>query len=217
MFYPARWKKITVDQSKVLKKTVPFFWATRYTYYFDKQIKQKLPNFCQNCPKFAPKSPVLDWQFTTCKLSLHSDLQCQNTLYRFLSKLWWILKYRSSPADLHTRKRPSTPLPKNTQSYLMVSHTLNPSRGLVPSRFPPAMPVTMVGSQSLTCMRSRLMVPLTVSGRRGLWMNPVTRTPPSQSVVLFPLRGQLLPLNFVAPPLSKKKCGCCNHEGFILQ
>ena len=32
MLYPARWTKITVDQSKVLKNksTVPVFWATRY-------------------------------------------------------------------------------------------------------------------------------------------------------------------------------------------
>ena len=91
---------------------------------------------------------------------------------------------------------------KHENSYLIESHALNPSRGLVPSRFPPAMPATMVGSQSLTCMRSRLMVPLTVSGRRGLWMNPVTRIPPSHSVDLFPLRGQLLPPVSVAPPLS---------------
>ena len=34
MFYPARWKKITVDQSKVLKNRLyrlfRFYWATRY-------------------------------------------------------------------------------------------------------------------------------------------------------------------------------------------
>ena len=36
MFYPARWKKITVDQSKVLKnwlhRLFRFLWATRYTF-----------------------------------------------------------------------------------------------------------------------------------------------------------------------------------------
>ena len=32
MLYPAKWKKTTVDQNKVIKKsTVPYFWATRYT------------------------------------------------------------------------------------------------------------------------------------------------------------------------------------------
>ena len=31
MFYPTRWKKITVDQSKVLKNLLfRYFWATRY-------------------------------------------------------------------------------------------------------------------------------------------------------------------------------------------
>ena len=36
MFYPARRKKITVDQSKVLKnRQFRFFWATRYTYLSD--------------------------------------------------------------------------------------------------------------------------------------------------------------------------------------
>ena len=33
MLYPARWKKITVDQSKVLKNQLfRFFWATRYRW-----------------------------------------------------------------------------------------------------------------------------------------------------------------------------------------
>ena len=33
MFYPARWKKITVDQSKVLQNRLfRFFWATRYNW-----------------------------------------------------------------------------------------------------------------------------------------------------------------------------------------
>ena len=37
MLYPARWKKITVDQSKVLKNWLfRFFWgATRYMYSYD--------------------------------------------------------------------------------------------------------------------------------------------------------------------------------------
>ena len=110
---------------------------------------------------------------------------------------WWISK---------TEQRCKIKsIAQHKNSYLIESQALNPSRGLVPSRFPPAMPATMVGSQSLTCMRSRLIVPFTVSGRRGLWMNPVTRIPPSHSVVLLPLSGQLLPPVSVAPPLSGRK------------
>ena len=37
MFYPARWKKITVDQSKVLKNLLyrlfRFYWATQYFFF----------------------------------------------------------------------------------------------------------------------------------------------------------------------------------------
>ena len=49
MLYPARWKKITVDQSKVLENRLyrlfRFYWATRYTYnYFGfAAVGSKLP------------------------------------------------------------------------------------------------------------------------------------------------------------------------------
>ena len=42
MFYPARWKKITVDQSKVLKNRLfRYFWATRYMPIVKTPIPQR--------------------------------------------------------------------------------------------------------------------------------------------------------------------------------
>lgn len=85
-----------------------------------------------------------------------------------------------------------------------------PSRGLLVTSFPPAIPFTMVGNQSLTCMSCRLTVPRSSHGIRGLWTNPTPRIPPSQRVLLPPRRGQLFPTDrgFGRPPLSawrKKK------------
>lgn len=86
-----------------------------------------------------------------------------------------------------------------------MSHTLNPSNGFVPLVDPPATP-TSVGSQSETCISSRLMVPgFATSG-------PVTKatplTPPSQRDHFLPRRGQLLPPASVWPPLSRNYY-CC--------
>lgn len=79
-----------------------------------------------------------------------------------------------------------------------------PSRGLLVTSFPPAIPFTMVGNQSLTCMSCRLTVPRSSHGIRGLWTNPTPRIPPSQRVLLPPRRGQLFPTDrgFGRPPLS---------------
>ena len=41
MLYPARWKKITVDQSKVLKNLLfRYFWATRYLARIEEEKEQ---------------------------------------------------------------------------------------------------------------------------------------------------------------------------------
>ena len=66
MLYPARWKKITVDQSKVLKNRLYrlfcFFWATRYIWNGCEQNKRKkiahcIPEFDLLCSNNAMEVP----------------------------------------------------------------------------------------------------------------------------------------------------------------
>ena len=46
MLYPARWKKIIVDQSKVLKNQLfRFYWATRYTEAQSSALAKTIPTF----------------------------------------------------------------------------------------------------------------------------------------------------------------------------
>lgn len=87
-----------------------------------------------------------------------------------------------------------------TYRYLIVFHTLKPSRGLVPWVLPPAR-CTSVGSQSVMCMSSRLFTPFCFS--KGLATKPVPRMPPSHRVPFLPRSGQLLPPDLVCPPLSE--------------
>ncbi len=75
-------------------------------------------------------------------------------------------------------------------AHLIMFHMLNPSSGFVPLVVPPAT-ATRVGSQSETCMSSRLTVPGRSSS--GLATNPTPLTPPSHSVFFLPRSGQLLP------------------------
>ena len=59
MLYPARWKKITVDQSKVLKNLLfRYFWATRYSV--SALLGAKISQVLDKIVKFQPRKwPVL--------------------------------------------------------------------------------------------------------------------------------------------------------------
>lgn len=58
----------------------------------------------------------------------------------------------------------------------------------------------MVGNQSETCISSSLITPFCWIS--GLVTKLMPRTPPSHSVCLYPLNGQLLPPASTSPPLS---------------
>jgi len=92
----------------------------------------------------------------------------------------------------------------DVHSHLIVSHTLKPSRGLVPLVDAPARP-TIVGSQSETWMSPRLTLP--GCSIIGPVTKPTPLTPPSQSVHFLPRRGQLFPPVRVWPPLSAQHRG----------
>ena len=69
MFYPARWKEITVDQSKVLKnwlyRLFCFFWATRYKGLHVDLI-HVVTGLCKVTGSVQKLSPSFNLFFTPC-------------------------------------------------------------------------------------------------------------------------------------------------------
>ena len=119
-----------------------------------------------------------------------------------------IITKSSSSLKCRGGKRGSLAFP-----FVSDSHWSTPSRGATvrlqvaqglpdASKSRPAAPATNVGSQSVTCIISCEIVPLTDFERPAPYTHERPRTPPSHAVALLPRSGKLLPPSPAFPPLS---------------